>query len=232
MEPFDWLLLWLLLLFVVFCFAMAARGLSQSGRKKRQAAEKFHQLTDATRSYIDGLEQSRAFTPVEVLGLHLEQGEFAVKHDSATLAEMSRSRVGGGIGTRVRIGGFPIYLGGWKNVSVEELREVGTGELVLTNHRLLFFGARTLAIPFDRLLECKQQEANLVISESQSKSPHAFVMDNAGFWYFLVNWMADNRFEDPHLPDGLHISVTGEPPHLLIQIAGGVDSAPTPRHLS
>jgi hypothetical protein len=44
----------------------------------------------------------------------------------------------------VRVGGFPIYLGGWKSVPNEELREVGTGELVLTNRRLLFLGAHTL----------------------------------------------------------------------------------------
>lgn len=185
---------------------------------RRQAAEKLERLTAAIRGCIEALEQRRVFAPVTVPGLHLEQGEFAVRHDHATLAELRRARVGGGLGTRVRVGGFPIYLGGWKSAPSEELREVGTGALVLTNRRLLFLGAHTLAIPFDRLLTCQQKDSGLVVAESRSKSPHVFVLEMAGLWCFLVNWVADNRFENPKLPDGMHLSVTGEAPELHIQV--------------
>lgn len=117
-------------------------------KKQRQAAEELQQITAATRAYIEDLEQRHAFAPVAVPGLHLEQGEFAVRHDRATLAESRLVKLGGGLGTSVRVGGFPIYLGGWKSVPKEELRKIGTGGLVLTNRRLLFLGAHTLAIPF------------------------------------------------------------------------------------
>jgi hypothetical protein len=187
---------------------------------RRQATRKLNQLTAATRGYIESLEQSRAFTPIKVPGLHLEQGEFAVRHEDATLGEFASARVGDGLGTRVPVGGFPIYLGGWKSVPNEELREVDTGELVLTNRRLLFIGAHTLIIPFNKLLKCRQIDAGLVISQSRSKHPHVFVLEYPALWYFLVNWAADNRFEDPKLPDGMHISVTGEPPHLRVHVTG------------
>ncbi len=45
-----------------------------------------------------------------------------------------------------------------------------------------------------------------------------------GLWCFLVNWVAENRFEDPKLPDGMHISVTGETPKLQLHVTGGVNS--------
>ncbi len=186
---------------------------------RHDAEAKLHQATGEIRDYIEALEQRRAFAPVAVPGLHLETGEFAIRHDRATLAEIQTARVGGGLGTRVRAGGFPIYLGGWKSAASEELREVGTGELVLTNRRLLFLGAHTLAIPFDRLLTCRQHDAGLVVSESRSKSPHVFVLETmAGLWGFLVNWTADNRFESARLPDGMHLNVTGEGPELNIQV--------------
>jgi hypothetical protein len=98
---------------------------------------------------------------------------------------------------------------------------------VLTNRRLLFLGVHTLAIPFDRLLKCDQTAAPygaLVVSESRSKSPHVFMPENPGLWCFLVNWVAENRFEGPKLPDDMHISVTGEPPKLQIHVTGGVNS--------
>jgi hypothetical protein len=211
----------LVLIFVVLFLVLSISISYISGRTRRlQAAEKLDQLTAATRSYIETLEQRRTFAPVALPGLHLEPTEFAMRHDDATLAEFRRARVGGGIGTRVRVGGFPIYLGGWKSVPKEELRIVGAGQLVLTNRRLLFLGAHTLAIPFDRLLTCQQTDAGLVVSESRRKTPHVFVLENNGLWCFLVNWMADNRFEDQKLPDGMHISVTGEAPHLQVHVTG------------
>jgi hypothetical protein len=202
-----------LLVISCLCFLIAATG-------RRQAAKKLDQLTAATRGYIEALEQSRVFAPVSVPGLHLEQGEFVVRYGRATLGEWRRVRVGGGVGTRVRIGSFPIYLGGSKSVSKEELREVGAGDLVLANHRLLFIGAHTFAVPFKRLLKCEQVDAGLVVSESRWKNPRVFLPENnPALWYFLMNLVANNQFENPKLPDDMHISVTGEAPKLRIEIS-------------
>jgi hypothetical protein len=189
-------------------------------RRSYRRNRKINEITATTRDYLQALEQSRAFPPLAVPGLHLQHGEFAVRSDPATMAEYSRARVGGGVGTRVGVGGFPIYLGGWKSVPKEELREAGSGQLVLTNHRLLFLGARTLTIPFDKLLTCEQIGDGLVVSESRSKHPHAFAVENPGLWCFLVNWVVDNRFESPKLPDGMHLSVTGESPNLQVHVTG------------
>jgi hypothetical protein len=211
----------LVLIFVVTLLVLMIIISYASGRARRlQAAEKLNQLTNATRSYIETLDQSRTFAPIALAGLHLEPKEFAIRHDNATLGEYRRAGVGGGIGTRVRVGGFPIYLGGWKSVPKEELRTVGTGQLVLTNQRLLFLGAHTLTVPFDKLLTCQQIGDGLVVSESRSKRPHAFVVENPGLWCFLINWVADNRFENPNLPDGMHLNVTGESPHLQVHVTG------------
>jgi hypothetical protein len=206
---------WGLLVFIAFCFFLIFYGRAE---KQRQATKKLDQLTSATRGYIEALEQSRVFAPITVPGLHLEQGEFGIRHDRATLAQVRTARIGAGLGTRVRVGGSPIYLGGWKSVPSEELREVGTGELVLTNRRLLFLGAHTLAIPFDRLLTCQQMDAALVVSESRSKRPHVLILENAGLWCFLVNWAADNQFKDPKLPDDMHLNVSGKTPELQVQL--------------
>lgn len=194
---------------------------------RRQAAEQLSQLITSIRTYIESLERSRTFVAVEVPGLHLEKGEFAVRHDRATLAQFRKARVGGGLGTRVRVGGFPIYIGGWKSAPIDELREVGVGDLVLTNHRLLFLGAQTITIPFNHLLNCEQKSSGLVVSQSRSKTPHVFVLDSAGLWFFLVNWLAKNRLDGPSLPDGVHFSVTGEAPELRVEVrTGGEDVNP------
>jgi hypothetical protein len=68
----------------------------------------------------------RQFPDVKVPGLHLRDGEFVVRHERATLAKFVKTRIAGGLGTRVRIAGFPIYLGGSKSIPQEELREAST----------------------------------------------------------------------------------------------------------
>jgi len=79
--------------------------------------------------------------------------------------------------------------------------------LVLTNRRLLFLaGTHTLVIPLDRLLMCEQSNAGLVVSESRSKHPHTFAVENEGLWCFLVDWIAKNRFAELKLPDTMHIT--------------------------
>jgi hypothetical protein len=184
----------------------------------RRATGKLDELTAGTRNFIELLEENREFSDVRVPGLHLRNGEFAVRHDRATLAKFIRARVGGGLGTRVRVAGFPIYVGGWKSIPKEELREASTGDLVLTNQRILFLGAQTLTTPFGKLLKCEQMDAGLVISQSEREHPHVLVLENAGLWCFLVNWVSDNKFENRRLPDGMHLTVTGEPPTLQVQV--------------
>jgi hypothetical protein len=116
---------------------------------------------------------------VTVPGLHLRKGEFVVRHDRATLKQFVRTRVGSGFGIgRLRF---------WKSIPKEELHEASTGDLVLTNRRLLFLGSQTLTIPFERILRCEQANAGLVISATRRRHPHVLVLKNAGLWFFLIN---------------------------------------------
>jgi hypothetical protein len=120
---------------------------------------------------------------VTVPGLHLRKGEFVVRHDRATLKQFVRTRTGSSLGTRV----FGFYVGGWKSEPKDELREVSTGDLILTNRRLLFLGEQTLTIPFEKLLKCEQVKAGLVISETYRERPHVLVLENPEHWCFLIN---------------------------------------------
>jgi hypothetical protein len=190
-------------------------------KDRKQAAEKLNQLIADTRSFIENLERCREFPDVKVSGLHLRGGEFVVRHEKATLAKFVKTRIAGGLGTRVRVAGFPIYLGGAKSILKEELREASTGDLVLTNQQLLFLGAQTLTIPFDKLLKCEQIDAGLVVSQSGRERPHVLVSENSGLWCFLVNWVSDNQFENRRLPDDMHLAVTGEPPNLQVHVSDG-----------
>jgi hypothetical protein len=130
---------------------------------------------------------SREFAGVKVPGLHLRSGEFVVRHDRATLKRFVQARVGGGFGTR--------RLRFRKSIPKEELREASTGDLVLTNRRLLFLGAQTLTIPFEKILRCEHVDSGLVVSEASREHPHVLVLKNADLWCFLI----DARVSDSNI---------------------------------
>jgi len=157
---------------VVYWAILWNRG---TGKQKLDEFSNFSELPEQNRN-------------VRVPGLHLRNGESVVRHDTATLWKFVRARVGQG--TRMRVG--PFSVGGWKSIPKEELHEAGTGDLVLTNQRLLFLGEQTLTIPFDKLLKCEEMDARLVISRSERERPDVLVVKNAGLWCFLVNAQVHN----------------------------------------
>ena len=65
----------LLALFGLSMMAVGVVSLLIADKRRQQAAEELKQITAVTRAYIEGLEQSRAFTPIAVPRLHLEQGD-------------------------------------------------------------------------------------------------------------------------------------------------------------
>ena len=217
-SPIGTVIYWTFLCSLLFFSVLA---LWVSARDRRQAAEKLRKLITDTRGFIENLEHSREFPDVKVSGLHLSDGEFVVRNEKAVLAKFVKTRVAGGVGTRVRVAGFPIYLGGAKSIPKEELREASSGDLILTNQRLLFLGAQTLTIPFEKLLKCEQMDAGLVVSQAGKERPHILVSENPGLCCFLINWVLDNRFKTRRLPDDMHLAVTGEPPNLQVHVSDG-----------
>jgi hypothetical protein len=63
----------LLALFGLSMMAVAVVSPLIADKRRQQAAEELKLITAATRAYIEDLEQSRAFTPIAVPRLHLEQ---------------------------------------------------------------------------------------------------------------------------------------------------------------
>ena len=124
---------------------------------------------------------------VTVPGLHLRQGEFVVRHDRATLKQFVRTRVGSSVGMRF------LRFRTWKSEPKDELRETSTGDLILTNRRILFLGEKTLTIPFEKLLKCEQVDAGLVISQVRRGRPLVLVLKNAAHWCFLINCQVSGR---------------------------------------
>lgn len=189
-------------------------------RRRREAPKQVARTEAALRGFVQGLEATREFRKITLPGLNLGCDEFAIACERATLAGVRSIRSGAGVGTRVRVAGFPVYVGGWQSAPHDDLQAIGEGDLVLTNQRLLFLGPRTLTLPFAQILRVEQAAgAGIVVAETKAKTPHVFVFEMAPLWVFLVNWAMQSRFTSPRLPESVHLRVTGQPPKLEIEAA-------------
>lgn len=84
----------------------------------------------------------------------LKKGEIGIMDLPASLWEGRAVRTGGYAGTRVRVAkGLSFNVGGFEAESHQELREIDSGVLTITNQRFVFSGSkRTLSIKLNKII--------------------------------------------------------------------------------
>ena len=117
---------------VVFALVMIFINAS---RKPRQVTEDEWNILirEAENWYHSAV--SGALPPVST-NVILRPGEIPLLDESSTLAEARAVRVYGGGGTRIQ----GIYIGGGESTSFDELKNIDSGTITLTNQRLVFNG--------------------------------------------------------------------------------------------
>ena len=196
MDATLWLIIILALLFVISLFF-------KRQYYEQQRSEVLNEFT----SYIRTIEAQGRLPQVTDPDFHTQEGEFIVlaQHGS-TMREVRAARVTGGAGTRIKIGGIPLYLGGAQSRPLDEIRETANGTLYLTNQRLVFIGdKRTLNAPFDKILSVTNSPAGITVHQSARSQPVSFTVSNPLIWDGVYGILNILRPESPQLPRGVKL---------------------------
>lgn len=196
MDATVWLIIILALFFAISFFL------------KRQDHEKQRpEVLNEFTSYIRTIEAQGRLPQVTDPDFSTQEGEFIVlaQHD-ATMREIRAKRVIGGAGTRIKIGGIPLYLGGAQSRPHDEIRETATGTLYLTNRRLVFIGdKRTLNVPFDKILNITNSPVGITVHHSTRSQPVTFTVSNPLIWDGVYGILNVLRPDSPQLPEGVKL---------------------------
>lgn len=203
--------------------ALIIWGVSAALKKAKQKAEraeheriaeKARSQTAEACSYVADANHARAFPTVWMQNVNSQKGEFGLLAQASTQFETKTKSYRLGAATRVKVGKLPLYLGGSKNFSYEDLVPVADGDLYLSNRRIIFLSSkRSTTIILKDILGIDADTGSITIHSSKRQKPLTFTVSNPAIWSLLIKVVSGEELDTPNLPDGmiLHAEPTETP---------------------
>ena len=174
---------------------------------KDQAASAQKLVDDAAQLFRD-LDAHRAFGPVSPQRLLDEAADPFVAVCPAHLLEIKRTVSRVGIGTRVKIGNMPIYLGRSDPVVRQEVMATAGGELGLSGKRLVFSSPdRTLVYKLEKIVGVEIFSDSIAISIAGRVNPIYIAVGNGLLWGNLVKLLKQVTLEGRRIVGDVRITV-------------------------
>jgi hypothetical protein len=144
-------------------------------------------MADEAQHWIEDMKAAGGRRALDPGTMIIAKGERAILMETCTLYEMRVESTRHYLGTRVKLGNTPIYLGSSKNTSKKVLRPISSGTLALTNHGLQFVGSsRTVRIKAADILAAEPTIDSIVISSSHRAAPLVFSVQNPFTWFLGI----------------------------------------------
>lgn len=160
-------------------------------RTKREAADRLKINREEAPQFFRDLERRKKL-PVVPVAVVLRQGEMGIFQEASTLYETRAYRLYGGGGTRIR----GIYVGGGASESHQRLREIDSGNLVLTNQRLIFNGStENRAVILRDILSASAWSDSVEISSSRKQKNQIYRVRNPLIWSQIIQMLAAGQIQ-------------------------------------
>jgi hypothetical protein len=199
--------------FALLCWLNHVGKREQQAKRIRDVKERMQRLTDETTEFVTRIEQDGALPSLETLNVHLQAGEFAVLHEPCVVLRGFNTQYVAVRRPRTRTVGLGQYPAEWESRPADQMSPLATGDLYLTNKRVLFLGGvRTMSLPWTELLSIKPTlEAatpsldSITIATNLSQQPFAFAVKNPPLWAVMIGWMSAGQPARPELEKGTRI---------------------------
>lgn len=176
-------------------FIFFVYGLVKSNGNNKKALSDERQKEDA-RVLVEKIKLEKKLEPISTT-LFLDKNENAFFKENTVLMEARavRQSVGGGVGFRVMKG---VYVGGYRGQSEsnQELRAIESGDLIVTNKKLVFRGTKeNRVIPLSSIIEIKMHSDAIEIATTGRQKSSIFTTENPYLWN--VNLFILSKVENP-----------------------------------
>jgi len=193
------------ILFIIIVGAAIAMKLLMAHSKKSSQMEKIYSNVIAMQKYISEIKKNKKIPAINT-SLILKEGEEAYLEDAVKLYEIRSASKSDRLYVAGRIM-KGVYLGGSTGVSrkFDELREIDSGKLVLTNKRVIFdgnFNARTIAL--EKIISIEPYADGIEIACEDKKQSQLYGSIRDPFlWKNLIMVIAKTKgFENKTLEEG------------------------------
>ena len=165
---------------------MVFRTSEDRGNRGSDQQEHVAKLVAQANGVIADLRSGRLVTP----SIILKAGEKAYLQEPTQFYESRSTRFYGGAATRVGRMSF----GGGASQSVQTLKRVDEGNLVLTDQRLIFDGAmENRVINLADVVSAQSMSEAIEVSSSRRQKSQVYTVDNPVLWCTLITTLAQGR---------------------------------------
>lgn len=179
------------------------------GFKSKDEKRKEELVAEAS-SWIENLKKEKNL-PSVTTNILLKAGEEAFVQTESKLYEnrgVTHSK-SSGRGGAVRIA-KGVYIGGSNrsgtSETIQQLKVIDSGSLVLTNKRLVFDGGReNRNIPIEKIISVNHFSDSIEISSEARSKSMLFTVPNPYIWYFIFNILV--QVPDPHKLGEINLSI-------------------------
>lgn len=189
MEMIQSLVTLLIPIGVIILIYKYRRKMQLQKKEKRKAV--IQSKVNEVKNYFDLVNQEKKLPTINT-NILLKKDEVAYLQDSVRLFELraARKSTRGGGAVRVAKG---VYIGGTSGTSrsFDELREIDSGRLILTNQRIVFDGnTNTRDIKLDKIISVTEYIDGIEIAiEGRTKSQTYIGMSNPYLWKALIHYL-------------------------------------------
>lgn len=146
--------------------------------------------------WIERVRSTGKVDPPDTGHVLVPAGQTALLSEPSSVAEYRSDGRTTHLGTRVKIGSMPIYLGQSQRSSRKLLQEVARGQLVLSNAALLFVSPqKTMAIKIEDIIGVESMSDSIVVNVANRANPLLATVDNPLLWGVVIRLLAKGDLE-------------------------------------
>lgn len=192
---------------VLTCFSAGmwywARSVDGSGAKR---ARNQQQIVDETVQYFDAVNSSGRFPPAQAERIISTPDREILAACNAKLFELTTQRANNHVGTRMKLGSMPVYVGRSIPASSTELREASPGELAVTPDMLIFSGSlKSADVALSRITSVEILRDGITLTVTGRARPLTFQLSNGLLWGMLIKNLMQVKVVGRQLPEGVKL---------------------------
>jgi hypothetical protein len=178
-----------------------------SGRAERGAAAR-NSIVQEALGYVASINSAGGFPVAPTDRVISRPDQPVLAACNGRLLEVTTEQARQYLGTRVKVGGLPIYLGQSASRSKTVVKETAQGELAITAKSLIFSSPqRSVDIDLQKIVALDVAIDGVTVSVSGRQKPFIFIVPNGILWGMLLKNLSQMKVEGRALPAGAQLQL-------------------------
>jgi hypothetical protein len=159
--------------------------------QKQKRRERVDRMVGEAEHWLEQAKANGKVSAPNTGSMIIPKGEHALLAESTSLYELRVDSTRHYLGTRVKIGKVPFYVGSSKNISKKVLKATSSGTLALADKGLLFVGSsRTARVKVGDIVGVEPTIDSIVVNSGARAAPLVFSVQTPFTWFLAIKLVA------------------------------------------